>query len=127
VCPVQVLAYSRREIEYDIRASLAERMEVFIHEEYMHKRRATPAADEDRDGEGEAAAEYSHRSGEPEGAASRRVVNLPLDRRRQRRPRCWDRPSALARINRRLLLGSTVGSEKRSDAQPHTANRGRRR
>jgi UDP-glucosyltransferase 73C len=38
-------------------------------------------------------------------------------------------------IDRRLLLGSTVGScwdrpsalEKRSDAQPHTANRGRRR
>jgi hypothetical protein len=23
---------------------------------------------------------------------------------------CWDRPSALARINRRLLLGSTIGS-----------------
>jgi hypothetical protein len=29
---------------------------------------------------------------------------------------CWDRPSALGGIDRRLLLGSTVGSEKRSDA-----------
>jgi hypothetical protein len=40
---------------------------------------------------------------------------------------CWDRLSALAGIDRRLLLGSIVGSEKRSGAQPHTANRGRRK
>jgi hypothetical protein len=40
---------------------------------------------------------------------------------------CWDRPSALAGIDRRLLVGSTVGSEKRSDAQPQTANRRRKR
>jgi hypothetical protein len=39
----------------------------------------------------------------------------------------WDRSSVLAGIDRRLLLGSIVGSEKRSNAQPHTANRGRRR
>jgi hypothetical protein len=32
----------------------------------------------------------------------------------------------IVEIDRRLLLGSTVGSEKRSDAQPHTANRRRR-
>jgi hypothetical protein len=38
---------------------------------------------------------------------------------------CWDRPSALTEIDRRLLLGSTVSSEKRSDAQSHTANRRR--
>jgi hypothetical protein len=32
---------------------------------------------------------------------------------------CWDRPSALARIDRRLFCRSTIKTEKRSDARPH--------